>query len=289
MSSIREIHNKMKTRAASITALAESIDNDALTQQALEFTVSVDMALTSIELREGVSADIKDDCRSLFDAQTQIFESMTNLGDLIVVALDESQQRPDMKEYQKMVGAIETMVPQVQEIVEGIVKSNTYLTTIDVRSSVTGHNKLDESVVEDTARRFANADKYIKGAKSVFNGVGPKLKSAGNALNAHINRLKESIINEESIKGDYFCVVQPNYAIFGVGKTSDEAWSETEEWADTTDENWKDSFIEKPCSEKVYNIVSKSGTPDNWEEHNGIVVMPEEIDDLKAAIKTAKS
>lgn len=287
MSNMKELHKKMKTQAERVSTLAESIENDALTQQAQEFTVSVDMALESIDLREGVSADIKDDCRSLFETQTKIFESMTKLGDLIEVALEESQQRPEMKEYQKMVEHIEATVPKVQEIVEGIVKSNTYLSTLNVRPEFSGQNKLDESVVEDTAKLFANAGKYIKGAKSVFSGVGPRLISAGSTLQARINRLRESIINEDAIKGDYYCVVQPNYAIFGVGKTSEEAWAETEEWADTTDENWKDSFVEKPCSEKLYNTVSKSGTPDNWEEHNGIIVMPEELEELKETIKSS--
>lgn len=288
MSNIRQLRNEMQSQAKRIATLAEGIENETLAQQIQEFTVSIDMAMDSIELREGVSADIKDDCQSLFDTQTKIFESMTKLGDLIEVALDESQQRPELKEYQEMVEHIETMVPKVQEIVEGIVKSNTYLTTVNVRPEIAGHSKLDESVVENTAKLFANAGKYIKGVSSVFNGVGPKLVSASNTLQDRVNKLKESIISEDAIKGDYYCVVQPNYAIFGVGKTAEEAWAETEEWADTTDENWKDSFVEKRCSEKLYNTVSKSGTPDKWEEHNGILVMPEEIDELKEAIESAK-
>ena len=286
MNNIVTLKKKINKQASEIKALRENSHDKALIQQADEFVTTAGLAIQSLELRNDVPTEIKEECRKAFESQDTILEAMVEFGELLARAMNYPHVE-NSDEYNNVVEHVGRLTPKYQAIVEGMVKANVDLTRIEVRPNAVT-NKFDKSVLDETARRFAYVSKFTQGLADVFKPAGKQLKEATQSYRKSINALNEAVIRDDQIKGGYRCVVQPGVAIFGVGKTSEEAWKDAKQWVDDTDENWKDSFEEMECSEKLYNFVSEFGTPNRWDEYDGIAVLPEELDELEEAIKHSK-
>ena len=66
-----------------------------------------------------------------------------------------------------------------------------------------------------------------------------------------------------------YAVIQPNYAIFGVGDTVEAAWADAEEWA----ENF-DGLDAVPCTQRLFDAVKQLGGQIEWEIVDGVADLP---------------
>ena len=280
-----EIIKEKKTEVSA--CLQEGVDHERLKDLLEEYIAASDIAATATDLKKEISPSIKDEVINLFDVEDSILNKFIEVGDYVVVVCRDSERVSNKKALEGFVDELSKAVPDYVDVIENIMKTNKDVSTVDVKPR-TSVKQIDELIVESLSDQFEKVTSYIKGLTRVFSKFLPKLSRHNENLRGKINNLFEEIIISENIKGDHYCVVQPNFAIFGVGKTENEAWNDAEEWADTTDENWKNSFEVKPCTSNVFNYVKKNGTPDDWEEYEGTIVLPSEITDMKEKIEESE-
>jgi len=265
----------------------EGVENEHLQELLNEYIVANDIAQTATSVKSEMSQTIKEEATNLFDVQESILHKFLEVGDYVVAVCAEGERTNNKKALEGFIKELSETVPEYVDIIENIMKVNTDISKVDVKPRTSVKN-VDESLVESIeqmAEAFDKVSKYVNSLTRVFSKYLPKVSKHNEKLKGYVNNLYEEIIVEESVKGDHYCIIQPKFAIFGVGRTEDEAWKDAEEWADTTDENWKNSFEVKPCTKAVYDYVNSNGTPDEWEEKEGVVAMPEEISEMKEKIQ----
>ena len=278
----------IKTKKNEVSAcLSEGVEHDQLHDLLEEYVAASDIASTATAMRSEIAESIKEEVINLFDVEDAILNKFLEVGDYIIVVCREGERVNNKKALEGFVEELSQTIPDYVDVIENIMKTNQDITQVDVKPR-TSVKSLDESIVESISSKIEKFMSYVKGLTRVFSKYLPRLSDHNNNLHAKIDMLYEETIMSESIKGDHYCIIQPNFAIFGVGRTEDEAWDSAEEWADTTDENWKQSFEVKPCTKQVFDYVNKSGTPDDWELLNGVVAMPEEISGMKEKIQESK-
>lgn len=264
--------------------LSEGVVNTELSELMTEYIAISDIASTASNMKKEISPLIKDEVTNLFDVEDAILNKFIEVGDYVVVVCKDHERINKNKALQGFVEELSKAVPEYADVIENIMKTNQDITKVDVKPRL-GVKTVDESVVEALSSTFEKITKYVSNLTRVFSKYLPRLSSHNDILKSKLNMLYESVIVTENIVGDHFCVIQPNFAIFGVGKTENDAWIDAEEWADTTDENWKQSFEMKPCSQKLYKYVDANGTPDDWEEYEGVIVLADEISDTKSKVE----
>lgn len=252
-----------------------------------EYVAACDIASTALSIRREISDSIKDEVTNLFDVEDAIFDKFLEAGEFILVVCREGGRVSDTKTLGQFTKELSEALPVYIDAVENIMNTNQDISRIDIKPNTTV-NSIEESIVESLSSLIEKVSKYVKGLTRIFSKYIPKLYRHNQSLRASIDILFEETIMNENIKGDHYCIIQPNFAIFGVGRTEEDAWNDAEEWADTTDENWKQSFEAKPCTLNVFNYVNKHGTPDEWEVSDGVVVMPDELEDVKEKVEESK-
>ena len=268
----------------------EGVENEQLQELLNEYVVATDIAQTATRVKSEMSHAIKEDATNLFDVQDAILHKFLEVGDYIVAVCAKGERTNNKKALEDFIKELSETVPEYLDIIENIMKVNTDISKVDVKPRTSVKNA-DESLVESIeymAEAFEKVSKYINSLTRVFSKYLPRVSKHNDKLKGYANSLYEELIVEESVKGDHYCIIQPKFAIFGVGRTEDEAWNDAEEWADTTDENWKNSFEVKPCTKSVYDYVNSNGTPDDWEEKDGVIAMPEEIAEMKEKIQESR-
>lgn len=278
----------IKTKKNEVSAcLSEGVEHDKLHDLLEEYVAASDIASTATSMRSEIAESIKEEVINLFDVEDAILNKFLEVGDYIIVVCREGERVNNKKALEGFVEELSQTIPDYVDVIENIMKTNQDITQVDVKPR-TSVKSLDESIVESISSKIEKFMSYVKGLTRVFSKYLPRLSDHNNNLRAKIDMLYEETIMSESIKGDHYCIIQPNFAIFGVGRTEDEAWDSAEEWADTTDENWKQSFEVKPCTKQVFDYVNKSGTPDDWELSNGVVALPHELVEAKEKIEESK-
>ena len=268
----------------------EGVENEHLQELLNEYIVANDIAQTATSVKSEMSQTIKEEATNLFDVQDSILHKFVEVGDYVVAVCAEGERTNNKKALEGFIKELSETVPEYVDIIENIMKVNTDISKVDVkpRTSVKG---VDESLVESIeyiTEAFEKVSKYFNSLTRVFSKYLPRVSKHNEKLKGYVNNLYEEIIVEDSVKGDHYAIVQPNFAIFGVGRTEDEAWKDAEEWADTTDENWKNSFEVKSSTKSVYDYVNSNGTPDDWVEKNGVIAMPDEISEMKERIEESR-
>lgn len=278
----------IKTKKNEVSAcLSEGVEHDKLHDLLEEYVAASDIASTATAMRSEIAESIKEEVINLFDVEDAILNKFLEVGDYIIVVCREGERVNNKKALEGFVEELSQTIPDYVDVIENIMKTNQDITQVDVKPR-TSVKSLDESIVESISSKIEKFMSYVKGLTRVFSKYLPRLSDHNNNLRAKIDMLYEETIMSESIKGDHYCIIQPNFAIFGVGRTEEEAWNSAEEWADTTDENWKQSFEVKPCTKQVFDYVNKSGTPDDWELSNGVVALPHELVEAKEKIEESK-
>lgn len=267
--------------------LSEGVEHDQLHDLLEEYVAASDIASTATSMRSEIAESIKEEVINLFDVEDAILNKFLEVGDYIIVVCREGERVNNKKALEGFVEELSQTIPDYVDVIENIMKTNKDITQVDVKPR-TSVKSLDESLVESISSKIEKFMSYVKGLTRVFSKYLPRLSDHNNNLRAKIDMLYEETIMSESIKGDHYCIIQPNFAIFGVGRTEDEAWNSAEEWADTTDENWKQSFEVKPCTKQVFDYVNKAGTPDEWELSDGVVALPNELVEVKEKIEESK-
>ena len=268
----------------------EGVENEQLQELLNEYIVATDIAQTATSVKSEMSHTIKEEATNLFDVQDSILHKFLEVGDYVVAVCAEGERTNNKKALEGFIKELSETVPEYVDIIENIMKVNTDISKVDVKPR-TSVKSVDESLVESIeymAEAFEKVSKYVNSLTRVFSKYLPRVSKHNDKLKGYVNSLYEELIVEESVKGDHYCIIQPKFAIFGVGRTEDEAWKDAEEWADTTDENWKNSFEVKPCTKSVYDYVNSNGTPDDWEEKDGVIAMPEEIAEMKEKIQESR-
>ncbi|ASV44198.1 hypothetical protein PBI_SCTP2_183 [Salicola phage SCTP-2] len=145
---------------------------------------------------------------------------------------------------------------------------------------------INEDSIDEKAKEYESIESYISQLVSVLEKFNKPLEKCKDIIRKIDKQIGEIMLTEQNIKGKYWCVYQPGAAIFGIGKTENEAWKDAEEWADdVSDKNWKQSFEIMPCTEELYNYVANHGTPDYWGEIDGVLTTKEQEQQLEEDIK----
>ena len=267
--------------------ISEGVDNEQLEDLLNEYVVANDIAQVATGVQSEMSETLKEEATNLFDVQDAIINKFVEVGDYAVAVCSEGDRSNNKKALEGFVKELSETLPNYVSVIENIMKVNTDITKVDVKPR-SGVKDIDEGLLEsivEMTEAFEKVSKYVNSLTKVFSKYLPKMSGHNEKLKGYVNSLYEEIIVEDAIKGDHYCIIQPKFAIFGVGRTEDEAWGDAEEWADTTDENWKNSFELKPCTKKVYDYVNANGTPDDWEEKDGVIALPDELSEMKERIQ----
>lgn len=107
-------------------------------------------------------------------------------------------------------------------------------------------------------------------------------------INSYIKTLKKDLDTKntiyesiEDVKAQCFVTMIPDTAIIAVGDTEKEAWNKTKDYFN---DEISDEVVIKKCSQGLYNIVTMNDTyPEEWEELDGVIVLPEEYENYLRA------
>jgi len=288
MKQTKEELEKLQSRLYS--CMEEGTEIKELSEVINEYTVALNMAITAVDVKNYSTDVIKDEAVNLFDVQDSIMYKFLEVGEFIAIVCEDPDAVKSESALYNFIDVLSKTIPEYVRVIENMMKVNHDINNVDIKAESKSKN-IDDTLVESIEKMteaYDKLSKYINSLTRVFSKFIPKLSKNNEKLKSYLNALYESIITEQTIKGDHYCIVQPKFAIFGVGRTEAEAWTDAEEWADTTDENWKNSFEAKPCTKAVYDYVNSNGTPDDWEENNGVIALTDEIKEMREAIEKSK-
>lgn len=226
------------------------------------------------ELKKEISSDMFDETNELFDEQERAYNSVIDLGEVLVaIGRETSRAGSKAKVMKSFIEELKGLIPEHEELIEDIYIMNKNIEEVDSKSRVSSKN-LTEDTIEKMAKWVESIQRFVKKGINIIRGKTRRLSKKTRELKDNLKDVdglvKESIFQEEVQNPTHYCVYQPGMAIFGVGKTEKDAWNDAEEWADTTEKDWKKSFKIAPCTTELYKLVKEKGTPDSWEETDGI-------------------
>ncbi len=151
------------------------------------------------------------------------------------------------------------------------------------------YNGIENFNVSDIQQRQEVNKKVARIAQLLHEKLTKECQELKDKVNGAINDYQEmGLMFEavESVKGKYFVSLIPDVSLIEVGKTEHEVRQKTEEYFSGDDVD--SEYTIKPCSQELYNAFTIHGEiPEEWEEVDGVVVLPEEKE-LHSSVDTSR-
>lgn len=227
------------------------------------------------DLKSDIASDLKGEMVELFDEQERAYNSVIDLGNVIVALTKEGGTRSGAvdKVLAGFITELKSLIPEHEELIENIYEMNKVVNKVSVKPRITTKG-ITEGAIDKMAKwveaiqRFVT--KMVSRLKPKTRKLSQKIRNISDRIAKIDSMVTETVFKEDIANPTHFCVYQPGMAIFGVGKTKKEAWDDAKEWADNTGKDWKKSFKVAPCTKDLYDYVKDKGTPDTWDETNGV-------------------
>lgn len=272
----------IKTIKRLSTKATASIDPESVLATELkglieEYDAVGDIANRAMELKKQVSDEIKDEVLDLFTEQERSLNSVIDLGEVIVAVTGSNYTRAGRAEtvMKNFIEELKTLLPEVETTIEAIYRMNKSLTEVPRKSTI--KSKVTEDIIQRTVDFIERIQRFITKSKGILQSKNRVMRNSIKQLKDKLNNMDvvvEQLIKEEQINNpSHYCVLYPDIAIFGVGKSEEDAWKDAEKWADTTQPDWKKHMQVKPCTSDVYDSVKANGSPDKWNIVNKTVTL----------------
>lgn len=234
------------------------------------------------ELKRSVGGDIMEEMAEFFSEEERYAENILEIGEVLVTHAPNGIKRTSKS---KLAEALRT---ELKEVIEGHEELIELMFQIGTDVTETASQRFNVTIKE--ASMVSSFGNFLNKLRNIMSSMVKKIKSKTKLIikqkskiesilgAMHKVEVKESVVSSAT----YYAVYQAGAAIFGVGKTEDEAWEDAKEWVDESDPNWKASMTIKPCTEKLYNYVMEFGTPDVWDEDDGVLMTLEEKSKLES-------
>ena len=257
--------------------LEESPHKDELKDICEEFCSLKEIIESCVSVIKDYDEDVSEVCEEFLEEKEKLFQNYIEFGKKLIFICKQEEISDDSIEKFK-----ECAEDCIEKIGSSLEQMNDFTTLFsNYKMDVVVGEEITEELVKETSEKYEKVEAIKEKATELFSSINDYIVECLVKLQKLCDEFFDYVTINESVKGEYWCVYQPHAAIFGVGKTEEEAWSDAEQWADTeSDPNWKNSFEIKPCSEKLYNYTSEHGTPDDWVEVEGVIVTSEEYDQL---------
>lgn len=276
------VEDRVNSLAQTLESRKENADDETI--DLIDETKEVISYLEkSYSVRNDLGDEIYEECQKLFDTFDEIIAYFIEFGEYLVNVCDSFGNDSIQKKKGEFIERYKTCNAQYEKIASSIYDFTNEISKfhLDFDANV---DEMSSELIEEKTQEYDEVKNHIEKINNVFEKYIDIVVECNEAIKKIDKEISEIMLTEE-VKGEYWCVYQPGAAIFGVGKTEQEAWKDAEEWADdVSDKNWKQSFDIKPCTEELYNYVNQHGTPDTWGETNGILTTTEEEEQLNEAI-----
>lgn len=268
---IADIVNELKGFAGGADSEIEVAIND--------YIITAELASEISTLYHLVQPSINDMVTPLVDVHNAIFAEFKRYGSELLDLLQNIEEpnpntvKAILSAGEKFLGAMENLYQTMKSITEiHLVERSLTLESID------------DNVIESMADEFEKIDTYVRRVTQATSKFIPMLNRSTDDVRKHVNDAMTKKVMVESVVGDHFCVVKDDDIILGVGLTSAEALSDSQQWGVGGD----DGAVVVACTKNVYDFVGQHGSPDEWAVINGIVAMPDEKEKLKESITAIK-
>lgn len=211
----------------------------------------------------------------LFDAYELVEDAMNNMGILIShIGKDEQNGIEEYVSVSEFVDPAKEIIPEIISIIHTVSSQMSDFLELHKAFIYYDINSFDHNSVTE----YMSVNRKVSRiSQLVYQQIEKQHGLVSNEINQLIGTVTHaSMVMEatETVKGKCFVSIIDNLSLIEVGKTEAEVIRKTREYFE---DELDDSITVKPCSDGVYDAITSDGDiPEEWEEVDGVVVLPEE-------------